>query len=441
MSSILFARRGLRAYLPFLFVAGVLSLAAYWQASLPTNDVYHYQCYATAFWTGDRASPQLGTNRCTYMDQFVQFHTFPPEYPPFSLIYFSLPLLLPWASYPFAFALLILLAFFATYQLLLRYGPDGSPAAFAFHLMAAALIFGFMRYDLIPAGLTLLAVILAERRRWKLAYLILAIAGLSKVFPLVLFPILFLSEQAEGPRAGTLPRLTEPAGRWEAIRWRVGSLRWKNSLVFIAMFLGTTLAFEMLALSHQAFTWLDNLFTRPFQAESLGSSLIWASSWAGLPVSWKMSFGSLNILSPIAGGIGRGLFILMVVGYLWILVQQARGKLNIVQACLAALFVLLVGGKIFSPQYLIWIVPLLALSGSNKPAWFVLWGLVATLTDLDYAFYGLNPNSELLPGIPGFLLVILVRNALFLLMALAYLFNWFGLRQPERDIYKNSTQS
>jgi len=55
----------------------------------------------------------------------------------------------------------------------------------------------------VPAGLTLLCVIAAEQRRWKLAYVALALSFLLKIYPLLLLPPLFLAEQLTEGRLGS----------------------------------------------------------------------------------------------------------------------------------------------------------------------------------------------------------------------------------------------
>src|SRR5260370_41913260 len=81
------------------------------------------------------------------------------------------------------------------YWLLQRYGPRGSGVACAFYLVIGAWATAEGRFDLVPAGLTLLCLIAAERRHWTLAYVALAFGFLLKIYPLLLLPPLFLAEQ------------------------------------------------------------------------------------------------------------------------------------------------------------------------------------------------------------------------------------------------------
>src|SRR5260370_8646975 len=119
----------------------------------------------------------------------------PIEYPPLSLLPFSLGLLVPLAYYQFAFALLMALVAVLIYWLLLRHGPRGAALIFALYLFIGALATAQVRFDLLPAALTLLCLIPAERKRWTWAYVALAFGVLIKLYPLLLLPPLFIAEQ------------------------------------------------------------------------------------------------------------------------------------------------------------------------------------------------------------------------------------------------------
>src|SRR5258708_35302846 len=56
------------------------------------------------------------------------------------------------------------------------------------------------RFDLVPAALTLLCVIAADRQRWTYAYIALDFAFLLKIYPLLFLPALFIAEQQDARR-------------------------------------------------------------------------------------------------------------------------------------------------------------------------------------------------------------------------------------------------
>jgi hypothetical protein len=87
-------------------------------------------------------------------------------------------------------------------------------------------------------------------------------------------------------------------------------------------------------------------------------------------------------------------------------------------------------GKVFSPQYLIWLIPLLAYVGAFDRFWLLCWGAISLLTTFIFAYlYSRVADPLLIPYIPGFVQTVSTRNALFVLLTLAYLFNWFQARQ------------
>ncbi|HET9922151.1 MAG TPA: hypothetical protein VFQ30_20135, partial [Ktedonobacteraceae bacterium] len=115
-------------------------------------------------------------------------------------------------------------------------------------------------------------------------------------------------------------------------------------------------------------------------------------------------------------------------------------------ASIALLLLFIATGKVFSPQYLIWVIPLLAYSNALESFWLLCWGTLSFLTTYIYAYlYTRTSNPLLIPYIPGFVQAVAVRDALFLLATLAYLFNWFHVRRrrllpEEPSIQEGQTQ-
>jgi hypothetical protein len=430
-------RQRFNAYIPIILSIIALLIAADVDVHFYNPGVDAYQCYATAFWFGAKLTQLLPVSQCQFIPQVAQFHTLPLEYPPLSLLIFSLPLLAPSADYPIVFALCMALTAFFIYWLLLREAPRRAGTVFAVCLLVGCLATAFARFDLVPAALTLLCLILAERRHWTLAYVSLALGVLIKLYPIVLFPLVFLAEQRQ--EAGmflpdvsftlkTLPTVLQRSFR------NMRHARWKNTLLFIGLVLGVT-AFFGIFISKGAFSWLSYVDSRPFQVESTGSALLWLASFLGVPVAWNNTFGSFNAISPLAGVITQGFIGLFCVGYIYILIQQRKGHMNLAQASLAALLVLVATSKIFSPQYLLWLIPLLAYTAAENRRVLLYWGGISVLTTLIFPiYYMVIPviiNSAL---VPGFLPVILLRDGLFVLLTLAYLFNFLNLRYTVQPI-------
>jgi hypothetical protein len=425
------ARRIWRTYLPLGLVLLVLMLAAMLTNYLGNQDLKEYQCYAGTFWYGARAFQSMPVPQCHFIANISQFHSLPLEYPPLALGVYSLPLLGRLADYPFGFTLMMAITVTIIYILLLKEGARRAANFFTIGLLAGGLATSLTRFDMVPAALTLLALILARHKRWVLANAALALGVLIKVYPIILFPLLFLEEQRQignlfDPQAVT-PGETALTAIQAAFR-NLRRWRWKNALVFASMVAGVTAIAWGLS-PNGAFHWLVYLAIRPFTAESTGAALLWLASYAGSPITWNYSFGSMNIISPISSPLMEVFELLIAAGYLYIIIQQLRGKMDFLQSCLAALLLLIATGKVFSPQYLLWIMPFMALSAPGNRKLWLAWVGNCIMTTLIYpVFYGIIALSRNGPYTPGFMPVIFLRDVLLVAITVAYLFNFFHLR-------------
>ena len=428
------ARKGFLAYLPLILALGALLTVAMTEAYFGNLDVVEYQCYARAFWFGAKPTQSISASVCQFIPQISQFHTLPREYPPLALIVFSVPLLVPVIGYPLVFALFMAVTTALIYRLLLKYGVGGAANVFAVCLVAGCMGTGLSRFDMVPAGLCLLCIILAEHKRWSLAYAVLAAGVLIKIYPIVIFPILFLAEQNQ--QAGSFfpyqsIRLKAAGSVLLQTFRNIRSWRWKNALMFSSLVLSMTIFFGALSLKG-VFNWISYLFMRPFEVGSTGSSLLWLTSLAGVPITWMTTYGSMNTFSPIEGTVAFVLGFMFWMGYIIIILQQLQGKLKLVEACIAALLVMIATSKVFSPQYLLWLIPLLAYRANGNRRLWMIWGAIFILTSLIYpVYYGFLSIINDPARVPGFLPVILLRNGLFVLLTAAYLFNFMKLREPQ----------
>ncbi len=430
------AWKSMPAYLPLGLALTGLMLAAMLGYYFVNGDLREYQCYAGIFWFGVKTFQTIPASQCHFISNVTQFHSLPLEYPPLALAVYSLGLLGPLADYPFWFTLVMALTVCLTYVLLLKNSPGRAATFFAISLLAGGLATGLTRFDMAPAALSLVCLVLAEHKRWTWAYVVLALGVLIKFYPIILFPLLFLEEQRERgslftPQTVT-PRKTALKVIFEAIR-NFRRWHWKNALVFAGMLAGVSAISWVLSPSG-AFNWLTRLFLRPFAAESTGAALLWLASLAGHPTTWNNSFGSLNIISPISGTLSQGFLLLLLAGYVLIVIQQLNGKMNFFQAWLAALMLLIVTGKVFSPQYLLWLMPFMAISAPGNRRVWLAWIAICLLTTLIYPFYyGILTISQAGPRTPGFMPVILLRDGLLAALTVAYLFNFFHLREGKAE--------
>ena len=432
----LLARQGIIAYLPIIVSIILLFLGDSWEYFQVHAPVTRYACYSLTFWLGGSAVhlyPPLA--HCNYLPgatfTLPPFHALPLEYPPFSLVLYSLALFAPLHYYTIAFAILMALTTLSIYWLLLRHGPRGAAMAFTIYLVIGAWGFALGRFDLAPAALTLLCVIAAERKRWTFAYIALAFAFLLKIYPILFLPALFIAEQQNARRLYTpqqpLTLASFPAELWQTLR-DIRRWHWKNTIIFFAILLAVTGFFALLNFQGAVLSQLNYFADRPVQIESTGSPILFLAAHFGYPVKLVFSFGSSNVISELGRSVEFFLDALLVLGYLYVLFVQWRGKLDVTQAFIAILLVFIVTGKVFSPQYLIWLIPLLAYSGAYNRSWLIIWVPISLLTIYIFPYLYTSNSNLPVPYRPGFIESVTARNALLALLTLAYLFNWWQLR-------------
>lgn len=411
--------------------------ASAWLVYLAPADVARYQCYALTFWFGSHATTWLPTAQCAFLgitSPQPAFHLFPLEYPPLAVLLFSVPLLIPLPYYALAFALLMLLAVGLIYRLLIQFHSQSAANRFVLLLVLGASVLVQVRFDVLPAACMLICLLAAERRHWRVAYSTLAVGVLLKLYPLVALPALFLAEQDACGQIRSFSRDASEGGwRWRLMLRQVFRWQWRHLILFGGILAGVTGGFALLNPQAAVVGPVSYFIRRPIQIESLQSSLLWLAQGVGIPSQIVFSYGSLNILSPLASlasWAGMGLCIL---GCLFVFRLQWKQRLSLGQAMIALLCLLIGTGKIFSPQYLIWLIPFVAYVGAAR-IWLYGWGAISLLTTAIYiAYYSQLKDpataAQTIQTLPGFFEVVSARNGAFLILTLAYLFNWFHARQ------------
>ncbi|MBV9229167.1 MAG: DUF2029 domain-containing protein [Chloroflexi bacterium] len=435
----LLARKGVVAYIPIIVVTICMFCGTSWLIFWSAADPARYQCYALTFWLGSNATNLLPVAQCQFLNISAAqppFHMLPIEYPPLTLLPFSLALLVPLAYYQWAFALLMSFVSVLIYWLLLRYGPRGAALMFAVYMFIGALALAQVRFDLIPAALTLLCVIAAERKHWTSAYVALAFGVLLKIYPILLLPALFMAEQQAGGKlhmpAKPLTLKWVPYHFWYTLKG-AGRWNWKNCLIFLGIVLGVTGVFALLNFQEAVASQFSYFMQRPIQIESTGNTLLWLATHVGIPLKIVYSYGSLNSISPLSAAVSLVGTLCFGLGCLYVFWQQWCRRFDITQAAIALLFVFVATGKVFSPQYLIWLMPLLVYAGAFDVFWLLFWGAISLLTTFIYIFmYSHVLRPELIQSVPGFFETASVRNMFFVFVTLAYLFNWFQSRRRRR---------
>ena len=131
--------------------------------------------------------------------------------------------------------------------------------------------------------------------------------------------------------------------------------------------------------------------SRPLQIESLGSAvLIAAHHLFGLGLRVDTSHGSQNLAGSLPDAVGAAESALALAGltalWLWF-VREPRDRETLVRASAAAVCLFVAFGKVLSPQYMIWLIPLVPLvRGRRGLAAGGLFALALLLTQLWFPY-------------------------------------------------------
>jgi 4-amino-4-deoxy-L-arabinose transferase-like glycosyltransferase len=318
-----------------LFLVSLTLLHWGWYQHDLIRDTIEYHRYGTAMLGGH-----------------VPYRDFGIEYPPGALPAFGLPAIGKpgLAVYEREFQILMALcgvgSLVAMSVALRNLGASAERMAAALGFFALApLALGSVilyRYDLWPTFLTVagLAAVLARRERLGFAALGLGIA--AKAFPAVVIP-------------PALAYVWRTRGRREALLCLVAAA---------AVVAVVVLPFLVLA-PHGVWDSIVRQTTRPLQIESLGASLLLAAHHVGgLGLTLDSSRGSQNLIGSLPDAVGAASSAVLVLVLIAIWIAAARGPATperLVRWSVASVAAFVALGKVLSPQFLIWLLPLVPL--------------------------------------------------------------------------------
>jgi uncharacterized membrane protein len=323
------------------------------------RDVHVYQGYAEKLLHG--ALP--------YQDVFV-------EYPPGAFAVFLPPTAFGASHYNAAFKSLMALCGVATILLvalvLAELGATRRRVLVSVGLLALAPValgpISLNTYDAWPALLTVLALYLLLRERDLFAAAVLGLAVSAKVYPLVLVPLagIYVWRRA-GPRRAGLALA-----------------------VLVAVVLVVVLPFAAYD-AHGVASSFRSQAERGLQIESLGASLLLVADRLGLyhaHVVETTGIAGRNLSGSLPDGVATATLVLeaLAVVAVWPLYARARdlrGRLPLAFAAAVAGF--LAFTKVFSPQYLVWLVPLVVAAG--EPVALVLTAVSLVLAQVWFFHY------------------------------------------------------
>lgn len=288
----------------------------------------------------------------------VPYRDFPVAYPPLALPVFLLPSLIAGGSasgYQHVFGLEmafcgVLTVGLAALVVSSRPAPR-QRAAFAVALLALAPLFlgGLLvtRYDLFPTMLLVAGLAAVWFERTNTGFVLLGLATAAKGFPIVAFPLVALYVWRTG-------------GRRKAI-WGIAS--------FCGIVLASLLPFFILA-PRGLWQSFYGQASRPPEIESLAAAaLLAAHQMIGVPVSVYYTHTSQSLAGAPALQVASFLSLLQVGGVVVAFVGFARGpatKERLLTAAAAAVCAFIAFDRVFSPQFLIWLVPLVAMVGGRR---------------------------------------------------------------------------
>ena len=284
----------------------------------------------------------------------VPYRDIRPEYPPGALPAFAVPALLSDDEQGFRGVFEWLMAACGVAAVLLAavalagLGASRTRTAAALALLAVfPLLLGSVvltRFDLYPAALVAGALAALVHRRDRLGFGVLGAAVAVKLYPAVLVPL-------------AAAYVWRRCGRREAIV----CLGVAAGVVLLAF-----LPFLLLAPGGVAHS-IGRQLSRPLQLESIGAALYLAvHHLLGLHVEMRSGHGSQN-LHAAGTGVAAVLFSLVQLAALaWIWLRRPGTAEELVRWSAAALVAFVVLGKVLSPQFLIWLVPVVPLVGGLR---------------------------------------------------------------------------
>jgi uncharacterized membrane protein len=348
---------------------------------------------------------------------FLPYRDFLVEYPPLALIFMTIPRLFSQNILVYIWAYAVEILIFDILGLLiisrlaknLRLSLWKTLSLYTLSLLAIGPIIA-TRFDLIPGILALLAVYTFMKGRYKTAWGLLAVGIMTKLFPIIIAPFFIIyqlrNRQKRQLKEGVLCVLVtclvvilpglilSPSGLWETFEYHA---------------------------------------QRGLQIESIYASILeLLNALNVIHLRFIFNFGSYNINSPIGDIFSNLSFFIMLlcliatyIGYFILTVKKPEfEESSLSNTCdtkilagytTIAIIVFTLTNKVFSPEYIIWIYPFIALiTGNRRTLSCLLFILIGLMTFFIYPIYytGILLGDVLVCGI------LLLRNLSLLGLAI-----------------------
>jgi uncharacterized membrane protein len=292
----------------------------------------------------------------------IPYRDFTVEYPPLAFIFLVLPRLAAstLSTFQLTFAVEIYVFDAIGMFILSRLSRDLKISPVATLLIYTALVLAvgpiiIYRFDLVPAVIVLASIYAFTRNKYKIAWMILAVAVLTKLYPAVVAPIFLIYQLSHR--------------QYRKATWGIGVFAITTVIIVI----------PCLVLSASGFV---DFFTmqvqRGLHSDTEYASLLLLGQTLGLIQVDIRLVGpmplSVNVFSRLAGFLSRVALPVMIVSLAvlyFIFFRRSRDPLQtdddrgdmstMITFAFLAVLVLMLTNKVLSPQFIIWLFPLVPL--------------------------------------------------------------------------------
>ena len=340
------------------------------------------------------------------------------EYPPGAVPFLVLPGIFgtDLEEYRLSFALMMLivdlLGFIACLRIASRWKSSAAPWLWII-LVGILGPVAYSRFDLVPAMLTAWALERASYGHWGWAGGWMTAAGVAKVYPFLLLPLMFVAS----------PK--------------------RKKLVLASAGVVAAVALPLLPLLGQVWTDVGKYhLTRGIHIESLWGSILFIASRQGLATQVEPGAGALHF----TGGVADGLRLVCDIGVLavmgagiYVTAKLRRGDVRSLSwALLGTLSLAMVASPVLSPQFILWIVPFAVAATAAEYNRTVMITLIAVTaaTIVIYPFL----YQELFSGQPLPVILLWARNLALVAVGAWALRHAWGARLGRRAPTPSSTE-
>jgi len=316
----------------------------------------------------------------------------------------------------------------------------------------------YNRLDIFVGGLMFGGMVLLIRDRWPVALALLAVAVAFKAVPVVVAPVWIVASLS--PTVLRSPNRKAMRALAAALVTRIGLLVGAIAVVFAPFVIHDGLS---------AFEWVRFNAERGLQLESIPASVLLILHRAGWPEVIVWRYGAYEVVGRLSQLLATTDVLAVLAGIALVTVLYigaTRRWLNeaasptpaprtlaasnpglVVLATISALMVTLSVSKVLSPQYLLWVVPLVALLPWRRWTRAIQAGFIAacalTTTIIHFLYNGQLIVQTNAPGEPGAygdstllsVVALAARDSLLVALAIAFvLMLWRNVAKPGAHI-------